>query len=221
MSSNSSPDFAARRAAEFVQRLAALAFTSSFNPYSETCGRFDLPDAPMIRRRNLELLLTAALRHGVDAVWVARDLSFNGGRRTGLPMTDELRLGAYAQLLRAEGVQRATSGPPIVEQTSRIVWSAIRANGNRVWLWNVFPLHPHEPGRPFSNRAHKAAERDAGLEFLDWLLSNLRYRRTVAIGRDAEAALRERGVPAVPVRHPSHGGQNAFRQGIEGMKVGP
>lgn len=207
----SSPSPAAR---EFVHRLAGLRFANAFNPYSDICDRFDLPDAPAIRRGNLELMLAAALRYGVEEIWVARDLSYDGGRRTGLPMTDEVRLDVYADLLGVQGVRRATLGPPVVERTSRVVWSAIQERPASIWLWNVFPLHPYNFRQPFSNRAHKAEERDAGLLFLDWLLAKVRWNRVVAIGRDAEKALLGRGIPAKAVRHPSHGGQRDFLSGI-------
>jgi len=81
-----------------------------------------------------------------------------------------------------------------------------------VFLWNVFPLHPHEPDDPFSNRSHRPHERAVGEALLAELVGMLRPRRLVAIGNDAAkvafrlAALTE----AVQVRHPSYGGQSDF-----------
>jgi uracil-DNA glycosylase len=81
-----------------------------------------------------------------------------------------------------------------------------------VFLWNVFPLHPHEPGIPLSNRAHKPHERRAGEEILAELLILLRPRRLIAIGNDAEkTATRLAGsAETIQVRHPSYGGQRDF-----------
>ncbi|WP_306789971.1 uracil-DNA glycosylase family protein, partial [Enterobacter hormaechei] len=74
-----------------------------------------------------------------------------------------------------------------------------------VFLWNVFPLHPHEPNAPLSNRCHTRAEREACRPLLTWLINNLRPKIIVAIGRDAELALADLGIAANPVRHPSYG----------------
>jgi uracil-DNA glycosylase len=86
----------------------------------------------------------------------------------------------------------------------------------RVFLWNVFPLHPHEPDNPFTNRAHRPAERAAGEDVLAELITMLRPRRLVAIGNDAtKSALKIAGIGSVvQVRHPSYGGQRDFIQQV-------
>ena len=75
-----------------------------------------------------------------------------------------------------------------------------------------FPLHPFEPGLPFSNRAHNSKERSAGEELLEMLIDLLKPKRLIAIGNDAErAALKfSDHYDVVKVRHPSYGGQNVF-----------
>ena len=81
-----------------------------------------------------------------------------------------------------------------------------------VFLWNVFPLHPHEPGDPFSNRSHRAHERAVGEELLSELIAMLRRRRLVAIGNDAaKVAYRlAEFTEVVQIRHPGYGGQSDF-----------
>lgn len=81
-----------------------------------------------------------------------------------------------------------------------------------IFLWNVFPLHPYCEGDPFSNRAHNAHERKAGVELLTAILGFLKPKRIIAIGNDAYNAL-SRMIPEEnlrKVRHPSYGGQNEF-----------
>ena len=75
-----------------------------------------------------------------------------------------------------------------------------------VLLWNVVPTHPHRRGEPRSNRPPTRAEVESAAPFLAALA---RGRRVVAVGRVAERVL---GAPAV--RHPSHGGARAFRDGL-------
>ena len=73
----------------------------------------------------------------------------------------------------------------------------------RVLLWNVVPTHP---GTESTNRAPTRVEVEAGLRFVRRLTAG---RDVMAVGRIAQRAL---GAPYV--RHPSHGGAEAFRAGL-------
>jgi hypothetical protein len=197
-----------------VDELATLRFENVFNPYRERCAQYDLTDAPNIRRRNLERVLAAAMSGGVDSIWIARDLGYRGGRRTGLALTDEHHLACYMAVLGTPPLTRATFGPAMSERTATVIWQALRLLSRRVFLWNVFPLHPYEPGAPMTNRCHTRSERLACRSLLVRLLGALKSQSVVAIGRDAHAALTESGIDAAIVRHPSHGGQTEFRIGL-------
>lgn len=197
-------------AAWFVNQLASLQFEHVFNPYADFCPMHDTPKAVDIRRRNLEQVLSAAITNGVDSIWIARDLGYRGGRRTGLALTDEAHLDWQAQLLATPPLLRATQGEMMTERTATCVWRMLRQIEHSVFLWNVFPLHPHPPGQPLANRCHTRREGAACQSLTVWLMEILRPRQMVAIGRDAHIALTELGVEAVRIRHPSYGGQAAF-----------
>lgn len=198
----------------FVRRVAALAFRDVFNPYSDICPHHDLVEAPQIRRQNLAAVLECALAKEVDAMWIGLELGYGGGRRTGLAMTDDARLNAHAELFGAKGIKRATVSGPEKEITAEAVWEAIRIIKRPVFLWNVFPLHSHKPDVTLSNRRHNRAERDGGTELLSNLITALKPRLVVAIGRDAEDALDRQGVRHHSVRHPAYGGKAKFISGI-------
>ena len=157
--------------AAFVEALTAIHLDDVFNPYSDRCTLHDRADAPQRRRANLLAVVEAAAEDGIDSVWIARDLGYRGGRRTGLPLTDEI-------------------------------------------LWNIFPLHPFEPGDPLSNRCHTRAEREVFQELLFTLLKMLRPKSVIAIGRDAHQSLLELDIDCHAVRHPSYGGQTEFIRGM-------
>src|SRR5687767_8967013 len=158
----------------FVEAVAALRFPDAFNPYTDECPDQDGDNAPAIRRSNLKLVLEAALAGGTDSLWIARDLGYRGGRRTGLALTDEVHLHAHAKLYGSLALARATRGPVVAERTAAVIWQVLRAIERQVFLWNVFPLHPHAPGDPLSNRCHTRSERDACRPLLVWLLDALR-----------------------------------------------
>jgi hypothetical protein len=95
------------------------------------------------------------------------------------------------------------SGP--AEATATIVHRVLGELGaaEDVLLWNVVPTHP---GDECSNRPPSRSEVVSGLPFARELA---RGRRVIAVGRVAHDAF-----GGLYVRHPSHGGANAFRDGI-------
>jgi len=196
---------------EFVSSLRELKFENVFNPYADRCDVHDVSDAPSRRARALLELLEAAVDTEVDAFWIGRDLGYRGGRRTGLALTDDVHLAIHATRWDIS-VERATTGSLVAERTAAVIWSMLALVAAPVFLWNVFPLHPHEPDDPFSNRSHRPHERAVGEELLAALIVMLRPRRLVAIGNDAaKTATRLAGVAEVnQVRHPSYGGQREF-----------
>ncbi len=123
---------------------------------------------------------------------VAEAPGYRGTRVSGVPLTSE----------------RQVSGSGPAEATATVVHRVLAELDveHDILLWNVVPTHPHLPGRPETNRRPTRAEVERSLPFLAALA---RGRRTVAVGRLAHAVL---GGPYV--RHPSHGGAQAFRAGL-------
>lgn len=199
---------------QFVGALEGMSLPSVFNPWRDRCLIHDVADAPERRRRNLEGFLEAALAAQVRTMWIARDLGYRGGRRTGVPLTDEVHLDAAAALLGGVALCRATDGPPMAERTAAIVWRVLGRIGEPVILWNVFPFHPHAGNDPMSNRCHTRFERDETWPLLEGLIEMIQPSRIIAIGRDANLALAEFGLETCAVRHPSYGGQAEFIAGM-------
>lgn len=202
----------------FVAALQALSFEDTFNPYVHRCPVHDKVDAPTMRTALLSHMLTSAIQCEIDSIWVGRDLGYRGGRRTGLALTDDLHANAHAQRWGATAA-RPTFGQPVAERTAAIIWSVLNEIDAPIFLWNVFPLHPHEPNDPFSNRAHNSRERNAGEEVLFELCLMLRPKRFVAIGNDAAKCLRRvvSDSEVVQARHPSYGGQAEFLKQARGL----
>jgi uracil-DNA glycosylase len=131
-------------------------------------------------------------RRDAPLLLVGEAAGYRGARVSGLPFTSERQV--------------SQEGP--AEATATIVHRVLAELGleEHVLLWNVVPTHPHRPGEPRSNRRPGRVEVAAGEPFLAELE---RGREVVAVGRVAHAAL---GDPYV--RHPSHGGSAAFREGL-------
>jgi hypothetical protein len=200
---------------QFVSDVSGLSFRNAFNPYRDRCEIYDVPDSPDVRRDFLKSTLNAAYGTWVDYLWVGRDLGYRGGRRTGLALTDDAHVTAHLQRWNILKDAQYIVGPLQAERTASIIWRMLDQIPERVFLWNVFPLHPHEPEKPLSNRAHTAVERNAGEELLDSLVRLLRPRAVIAIGQDASrSASRCCDVEVLQVRHPSYGGIRDFDQSM-------
>lgn len=204
-----------------LRSLTELHFENTFNPYVDRCPIHDMADAPAMRRDYLGEMLDRAVREDLDAIWVGRDLGYRGGRRTGLALTDDVH---HADHLSRWDLppQRPTIGEPVAERTATVIWDILSRLDTPIFMWNVFPLHPHDAGKPFTNRAHNARERRAGVKILLAIVQALQPRRIVAVGNDAFAALSgtfgsERLHKA---RHPSYGGQSEFLATMTSLYAG-
>nr|VFK38939.1 MAG: Uracil DNA glycosylase superfamily protein [Candidatus Kentron sp. SD]VFK43215.1 MAG: Uracil DNA glycosylase superfamily protein [Candidatus Kentron sp. SD]VFK78987.1 MAG: Uracil DNA glycosylase superfamily protein [Candidatus Kentron sp. SD] len=163
-------------------------------------------------------MLKAACEYDIDSIRIGRDLGYRGGRRTGLAFTDDVHLDVHGARWGIS-VARPTKGGMVAERTAAIVWDILSRVKDPVFLWNVFPLYPHEPDNPFTNRPYNPLEHKAGEEFLAQLISLLRPRRLIAIGNDAALTANRLFGPdkAVKVRHPSYGGQTQFLAQVAGL----
>ena len=196
---------------KFIKLLKNYEGHEVFNPYSDVCELYDKCNADKIRTTNLSEVIDSALTHGVDSIWLGRDLGHRGGRRTGLALTDESHLVSASTKWNVKLTQ-ATKGELFSERTAANIWNFVNAIDQNIFMWNVFPFHPHDKDNPLSNRGHTAKERDAGMEILDILVGLLEPKKIVAIGNDAYKS----SIKLFPsrnvykVRHPSYGGEKDF-----------
>lgn len=201
---------------QILDALRQFQFENTFNPWFERCAVYDNEDAAELRRRYLSAMLDKAAATEIDALWVGRDLGHRGGRRTGLALTDDIHFSDHLERWQIES-PRPTSGEPVAERTASVIWEILLRVQAAIFLWNVFPLHPYCDGNPFSNRAHNAHERRAGVELLAAIIGLLNPKRIIAIGNDAYQAL-SATVPEenlCKARHPSYGGQHEFLRTME------
>ncbi len=203
---------------EFIDQLQTLSFDRVFNPYTERCSYFDRDQAPQLRTHALREILTRASMTELDSLWLGRELGYRGGRRTGLAFTDDLHFATHTQRWHV-AIQRPTRGDWVKEQTATMIWKVLAPLESQVFLWNVFPLHSHHPGRPFTNRAHNAKERQVGTEILMDLIALLQPKRILSIGKDAALVAKQVGGSrkVYPIRHPSYGGQRDFLQQMSAL----
>lgn len=200
---------------DFIKELQALNFENTFNPYVDCCATHDSKDAPLIRRKALLEILKIAAISEVDSIWIGRDLGYRGGRRTGLALTDDVHISTHAARWGLDFI-KPTNGEVVAERTAATIWEVLGQIDSKIFLWNVFPLHPHESCNPFTNRSHNSVERQAGENLLLGLIRMLSPKKIIAIGNDAAISANKLfdSSKVYKVRHPSYGGQNQFIQEI-------
>jgi hypothetical protein len=199
-----------------------------FNPWFHQDKTNDLvPNAPEIRRRQLELYLTERADRA-KYLFIAEALGYQGGHFTGIAMTSERILLGFQEEkygVKPEHVFRSakplrTSRPDLTEQgmsepTATIMWGAMIELGidpYDVVLWNAVPWHPYRVGEGYlTNRTPLAGEMEAGLRHLKNFISIFDDVNIVAVGRKCEQSLSELGIGHTGVRHPANGGAPKFR----------
>jgi hypothetical protein len=175
------------------------------------------------RRRELNLrryhdLTAASMAGGGPRVMMVGEApGYRGHTVSGVPFTSMRQLTARPGLITGapQGDGFALPEHPAAdwEQSSGIVWRALAAwRGPLPLMWAIYPNHPHEPGRPASNRAPRATEVAAGAPIALALAEAFGITTFLAVGRKAQAAFARAGIGAIPVRHPAQGGARAFTE---------
>ena len=176
------------------------------------------------RRANLRLYLKTMAAREPTALLLMEAPGYRGCRLTGLPVTSRKVMLEAAPALDMFGFEAgyrdvADAGFERVysEGSATIVWSALSALGTLPMIWNSFPFHPHQAGRPLSNRKPRRGEIQQGLAFLRPLLELWRFEQLIAVGNVADETLRALGMDPRKVRHPAHGGKREFVAGLSAL----
>jgi hypothetical protein len=128
---------------------------------------------------------------------VAEAPGHRGCSQSGVPLTDLSEL----------------SGDGEEELTARYVYDALGDLGilNEVVMWNIFPFHPHYPGKLDRNRSPSAVEAKKYAHLVH-LFAPMSRRLVVAVGVKAQTGLNRAGIQASSIRHPSHGARTRSGQ---------
>ena len=214
------PDWSTRLRQLFAAELYdAPAGDRMFNPYRDTDGH-DAPDAPALRRANLEAAVDAVARSASggrpEVLVVAEAPGPWGCRFSGIPFTNERQLldPDFPVDGRPTSLRFSESGEPIKEYSGSIYWDAMLPHWGRFWTWNAVPMHPHKAGQPLTIRTPGVREVRRWHDLLAGVVEATEPRAVVAVGRKAEGALDAIGAGPTYVRHPSQGGATLFREGI-------
>jgi uracil-DNA glycosylase len=198
----------------FVERVAdAAAGPNSANVFD----RSDRANA--VRRRNLTRYLEQLADRSATTLLVGEAPGYRGMRITGVPFTNTAILARgipeFGLLGTANGYELPDPLPTVAaEPTATVMWTTLVELDFVPVMWSAFPLHPHRPGAPLSNRKPTAAETAAWTWSWQELERILPIESVVAVGNVAADALARAGRSVPRVRHPAHGGRAEFTRGL-------
>jgi len=184
--------------------------TPRLNPYREEVPGIDKPGAARIRQHNLQNYIES-IDKMPHTLLIGEAPGWRGCRFSGVPFTSEKQLSRCE--LAFAGSKSSQRDQPFSEASATIFWRVLRDHHQKFLVWNCLPLHPHQEGEKLSNRRPKMVEIQQFAPILTGLISLMKPKQIVAIGRTAETALNQLGYEVKYVRHPSHGGSRAFSEG--------
>ena len=174
-----------------------------------------------IRRANVQRYLNDVLERQAGIVLIAEAPGYRGMRVTGVPMVSRRILREGVPSLGMFGTERGYQDVPEPgfeaiqsEQTASILWSVLPELGVVPLVWGAFPFHPHQPGKPLTNRKPRAPEVKIGEPFVRELLEIFAPKKVIAVGNVGYGLLTAMGIPSVKIRHPAQGGKNDFVAGM-------
>lgn len=197
----------------FVERLAVSpAGPNSVNPFDHT------DSDNTIRRRNLALYFEQLADHQPATLLLGEAPSYRGMRITGLPFTNttilQRGIPQFGMLGSANGYAVPDAPRVAAEPTATVMWNALVELDFLPVLWSAYPLHPHRPGNPLSNRTPSVREAREWAWSWQALMDVFSIRSVVAVGNVAHDITLESGRSVPRVRHPAHGGREKFTLGL-------
>ena len=202
----------------FIDQLAAAdSGANSFNPF-----RGSVPNNAL-RRVNLEMYLKKMATHKPKVLLLGEAPGYRGMRITGIPFTDRSILfgngsSCFGLFGPDEGYAAPDDLPSILhEPTAAVMWRTLAELGFLPLLWSAYPFHPHRPENPLSNRTPTAADGATGQVYWQALIELFSIRSIIAVGNIAQRSILLSGRSAPKVRHPAHGGNVKFKDGLAAL----
>lgn len=196
----------------FEKEVFTIKSTETFwNPYNGHNEKLDVKDGYLIRRKNLKNYLQQ-FKKSPQYMLIGEAPGPWGCRFSGIAFTSERQLVEGS--LPFSGEQTSTFSPPVVERSGSVLWGTLKPHHPNFFVWNSIPFHPIDPGEPLSIRTPKKSELKQYAYIIKEMVSIIKPKSVIAIGRKSEQSLEYLGIDCVYVRHPSHGGAQQFRDGI-------
>jgi uracil-DNA glycosylase len=149
---------------------------------------------------------------------------YRGSRLTGVPVTSRKVLLGGVPALNLFGTENGFQDVADVgfehiygEQSATIVWNTLAELQHVPLIWNTFPFHPREVGKPLTNRRPRKRETELGGKFLQRLIDLFMPELVIAVGNVAYETLTGLDIQSTKIRHPAQGGKNDYVAGLKAL----
>ena len=173
------------------------------------------------RRANFSRYLHEMAQRQPQTLMVMEAPGYRGSRLTGVPVTSrKVLLEGIPELDMfgtENGYQNVTDAGfenAYGEQSATIVWNTLAELKHVPLIWNTFPFHPCQSGKPRTNRRPRKTETALGSIFLRHIIELFQPQTVIAVGNVAHETLLGMGIDCAKVRHPAQGGKNDFVAGL-------
>ena len=143
-----------------------------------------------LKAKNLDIYLTTISKLNPEAILVGNSPVYMGSCQTGIPFTDEYKIGnKKISLLK----QKDHQGYEIItdteekwkrEYSSEVVWNGLEMELNNIVLWNIMPFYTHENDYCIARRNLSPQEEEAGFHFLKQILKEIPSIRMILVAGD-------------------------------------
>ena len=179
------------------------------------------------RRENLLYYLSVMQEMNPSRLLVGEAPGRMGCYLSGVPFTDEYTLVfnpffKNRRCMVQELMSLDEDVRPQSEATARVVWERLDKIPPKdlPLMWNIYPFHPSTVESKYyfiddrPNRKPTKIECEMGKDILTMLLECFDIKEVYSVGRTAESILKPEYPNIKYIRHPSRGGANEFRKGI-------
>lgn len=129
-----------------------------------------------LKAKNLDVYLSTIQSMEPEAILVGESPVYKGSQKTGIPFTDEYKIGNEKITLlhhkdqQGHIIKNDTTENLNRDRSSAIIWNELGIDMEHVLLWNIFPFYAHEEDFFVARRQLTPEEEKIGYHFLELIL---------------------------------------------------
>lgn len=140
-----------------------------------------------LKAKNLDIYLTTIRKLNPEAILVGDSPVYMGSHQTGIPFTDEYKIGNESLSLLQ---QKDQQGHSIINDTkdelkrdfgSAVVWNELELELENMVLWNIMPFYTHQEDFNIARKNLSPQEEEAGFHFLKQILKEIPSIRMIIV----------------------------------------
>lgn len=143
-----------------------------------------------LKAKNLDIYLATLKKRNPEAILVGDSPRYMGSQKTGIPFTDEYKIGNQEISLLQQSDQQGhiikndTTEELKRDLASSVVWNGLEPELDNMILWNIMPFYTHEDDFSVARRVLTPQEEEAGFHFLKQVLKDIPSIKLILVAGD-------------------------------------